>query len=218
LFFLRKFLQLFFQLLYHPFSWTYDWVAYIVSLGRWQSWVLSIQPEIHGPSVLELGHGPGHLLEALRARGLQAFGLDESWQMSQIAARRLLAHKFPPNLVNGYAQHLPFPSSHFSQVVATFPSEYILDPSTLESIFRVLVPGGEFIILPGAWITGHSLPDRLAAALFRVTGQAPAWDDSLLKPISKVGFQVAAEFRDLNSSKLVMIRAYKPDLNLNPQS
>jgi hypothetical protein len=37
----------------------------------------------------------------------------------------------------------------------------------------VLAPGGRFVLLPLAWITGGSPLERLAAWLFRITGQAP---------------------------------------------
>ena len=32
-------LRIFFHLLYHPFAWTYDFIAWAVSLGRWKDWV-----------------------------------------------------------------------------------------------------------------------------------------------------------------------------------
>lgn len=193
-------------------------MASIVSVGRWQQWVLTILPEIKGPRVLELGHGPGHLLVALALRGVRVIGLDESWQMSRQAARKLSSRNLQPALINGYAQYLPLPSASFHQVVATFPSEYIIHPLTLASIFRVLVPGGDLLIVPGAWITGHSLLDRLAAGLFRITGQAPQWSEAFIKPVYQAGFQVDTEIRDLNSSKLIIIRARKPDLNQNQPS
>ena len=62
--FLLFILRTFFKLLYHQFSWTYDWVASIVSLGEWQNWVSSVLPYIIGPNVLEIGFGPGHLQAA----------------------------------------------------------------------------------------------------------------------------------------------------------
>ena len=55
---LTRFLGFFFHLLYHPFAWAYDLIAWTVSLGRWKDWVESVVPFIKGMRVLELGHGP----------------------------------------------------------------------------------------------------------------------------------------------------------------
>jgi len=84
----------FFNLLYHPFAWTYDLVAAIVSLGRWQDWLMQAMPYLSG-RVLEIGFGPGHLQVALNEAGMQAFGLDESRQMGRQARRRLWQGEVP---------------------------------------------------------------------------------------------------------------------------
>ena len=115
---IRSLLGLFFRLFYHPFAWTYDLVAAVVSLGRWQGWVLRAQPYLSG-RVLEIGYGPGHLQVALDASGLEAFGLDESRQMSRQAGWRLRKKGYPPGLARGMAQHIPFPENTFESVAAT---------------------------------------------------------------------------------------------------
>lgn len=211
-----RFLRTFFRLLYNPFAWTYDFVAASVSLGMWKSWVLSTLPYIEGPRVLELGHGPGHLQLALHHRGLWAAGLDRSPQMGRIAIRRLRKAGYAAGLVNGYAQNLPFPSRAFSTVVATFPTEYIADPLTLAEIRRVLSPGGRLIILPVAWITGQAIPHRLAAWLFRFTGQAPGWDESFADPFRKAGFDVRVERIQKRSASLLLILAAPIEQQTSP--
>jgi ubiquinone/menaquinone biosynthesis C-methylase UbiE len=204
-------LRIFFRLLYHSFAWTYDFVAAVVSLGQWRSWVMSIVPYLTGPRVLELGHGPGHLQARLLADGRQVFGLDESRQMGWMARKRLLRRGFTPGLTRGHAQALPYPADTFQQVVATFPSEYISDPQTLLEIYRVLTPGGEAVVLLLAWITEKRWYGRLAAWLFRVTGQAPPkWDDRYLEPLHQMGFRGFAEKIQLSSSTLLVIHLKKP--------
>jgi ubiquinone/menaquinone biosynthesis C-methylase UbiE len=178
----------------------------------WKDWVLAALPYLNGKRVLELGHGPGHLQASLHQAGIFTVGLDESRQMSSLAYKRVKRTGRVPKLVNGYAQHLPFPDHSFHQVAATFPSEYIYHPDALHEIYRVLVPGGSLIVLPLAWITGMYLHERLAAWLFHFTGQAPVWDDRIIDPFLKAGFRVDVERQVLPSSVVLVIRAVKPHI------
>lgn len=207
-----------YYLLYHQFAWTYDFVAAVVSLGQWKEWVLASLPYVEGPSVLELGYGPGHLLVALGEKGYRVFGLDESRFMSRRAGRRLKKAGIPVQLSRGYAQNLPFASSTVQSVVSTFPAEYIFDPRTLEEIRRVLSPGGKFVLLPWAWITGHAVLERLAAGLARATGEAPgpagSIPDGLKKRFYEARFVVTWEIHQLRSSALLVIIATKPQSDL----
>jgi ubiquinone/menaquinone biosynthesis C-methylase UbiE len=187
---IARVMRVFFSLLYHTFAWTYDFVAACVSLGKWHEWVACILPEIEGPRVLEFGHGPGHLQAALAAKGIKHCGIDASPQMGMIASRRLRNIHGGLPIVRGYTQALPFPENTFDQIGSTFPSEYILDPRTIEEAFRVLVPGGKCIILPTAWITGNRWFEKAAAWLFKVTGQSQEWVSGYLKHFIQVGFEV----------------------------
>lgn len=172
--FLAPFLKIAFYLLYHELAWTYDYVARIVSLGNWNSWVLTVLPYITESPVLELGHGPGHLQKALGDIGGASYGLDASPYMSRIAHKRLHQSGINHRLILGRSEALPFANQTFPTVVATFPSEYILAPQTLNEVWRILTPGGQLLILPTAWITGKSWLERLAAWLFIITGQSSA--------------------------------------------
>lgn len=205
-----RFMRAFFYLLYQPLAWSYDLVASLVSWGRWQDWILSVLPYLKGPHVLEIGHGPGHLQLALQKRGVAALGLDASRQMGQQAQKRLHKNRFPASLARGYAQALPFQSGVADQIVATFPTEYIYAANTLAEIRRVLKPGGRLVVLPVAWITGKRLADRGTAALFRVTGQAPDWDEAWLEPFRKAGFQTRVEMLNQKSWSVAIILAEKP--------
>ena len=209
--FLQFILRPIFYLLYHQFAWTYDLVAAVISLGHWNEWVRSILPYVQGSRVLELGHGPGILQLALHEHGFQVFGLDESCQMSRQAARRLRKKGMDVNLSRGHAQSLPFTQSAFQCVAITFPSEYIFEPRTLTEIQRVLLPGGRLVILPIAWITGKRPLERLAAWLFRITGEAPGKPGELspeLKSLfARAGFEVRKETVRLKSSTLLFILA-----------
>lgn len=190
-------------------AWTYDLVAWVVSLGMWKDWVLSIAPEISGPRVLELGYGPGHLQINLLSKGVSTFGLDKSAQMVRKAKRRINSGGFGHRLVNGNSQQLPFPEHCFDQVAATFPTEYILQPDTLSEIYRVLTPEGKLMVVPVAWITGSKAIERAAAALFRVTGQAGEWDEKYLHPLNAAGFVVEVKRVELKSTTVLHLIAHK---------
>ncbi len=150
---LSRLLTVFFYHLYHTFARFYDLVASIVSLGHWKKWVTSAVPYLEGPRILELGFGPGHLQVALGKSGnLFVIGLDESRQMAEIAAKRLRQNKFsnPNRLIRGRAEYLPFLSSTFDTVVATFPTPYIIRTESIAQILRVLKPGGRLVVLLAA--------------------------------------------------------------------
>lgn len=202
-------LRTFFTLLYHQFAWAYDIVASIVSLGAWQKWVQSVLPFVDSPRTLEIGYGPGHLLVGLYQKGIHAFGLDESPQMELLAKRRVKRLGLHPNLIRGDAQTLPFANESIHQVVMTFPAEYILKSATFTEIHRVLIKGGVTLVLPLAWITGRKPWERAVAWLNHVTGEAPVWDDRVLDPLKKVGFDVSWEMINFSSSKIILIHLLK---------
>lgn len=190
-------------------AWTYDGVAAIVSVGRWKYWVLSVLPDIPGPRVLELGHGTGHLQLALAQNRIASSGIDLSRQMGRITQGRMSRLKYSSSLINGNVQNLPFANESFDQVVSTFPTPYIFQRQVLGEIHRVLIPAGVLIVLPGAWITGTSLLDRIAASAFRLLGQSPEWEDTSLEPFLEAGFVTSTERRRLESSELLVIKAIK---------
>lgn len=204
-----SFLRQFFKLLYHQFAWTYDAVAWLVSLGLWRKWVLAVLPYLNGPRLLEIGFGPGHLQAALHLAKITSIGLDESSQMGRITKQRITRLGFDPKLVRGDAKVLPFTERSFNQLVMTFPSEYILNPATLSEIHRVLVDDGMAVILPLAWVTGRKPWERVVAWFTHVTGESPEWHEQSLDFIKNAGFNVDWEIINLGSSKILVIRMVK---------
>jgi ubiquinone/menaquinone biosynthesis C-methylase UbiE len=203
---IQRFMRVFFDLLYHPFAFTYDLVAAVVSFGKWNDWVRSVIPFVSGTRILELGHGPGHLQLALTTRGVDSVGIDESAPMERIAKRRLGSSQ---KLARAVTQNIPFASETFDTVISTFPSEYIFDPQTLTEAHRVLRNGGRLIVLPVAFPTSGFLK-----WLYRVTGESPVALDEDLKerfkqPFTQAGFSVEIKTVELKSSALLIILADK---------
>ncbi|MDP1546152.1 MAG: methyltransferase domain-containing protein [Anaerolineales bacterium] len=203
---IQRFMRFFYSLLYHPFAFTYDLVAWVVSFGKWNDWVSSILPHLEGTRILELGHGPGHLQRLLLSRGLFVAAIDESKQMGWIAKRRIGTSA---KLARGLAQSLPYPGETFDSVVATFPSEYIFDPCTLSEVKRILRSSGRLIVLPAAFPS-----NKFLNWLYKVTGENPvnfdeAIKERLQKPFCNAGFKTEVEIVEVQSGMLVIINAKK---------
>ncbi|MBX3038391.1 MAG: class I SAM-dependent methyltransferase [Anaerolineales bacterium] len=203
---MRRFMRIFFYLLYHPFAFAYDFVASFVSFGQWKNWGRSILPFISGTHILELGHGPGHLQRFLLDFNLTLFGIDESSQMIRLAKKRIGKNQ---KLARGVAQHLPYVDESFSSIISTFPTEYIFDSETLSEIKRCLRSNGRLIVLPAAFPSNGFLK-----WLYKVTGESPeALDESIKskmkEPFAKAGFQTEVQILDVKSSRLLIVIANK---------
>ena len=211
---LRGLLRVAFSLLYNQLAWTYDLVSWTVSAGQWRNWQRSALPFLPGRPVLEVAHGTGNLLLDLVSLGLEPIGLDLSPAMSRIAGRklkrRLGSQTLPVPLVRGSAEALPFAGNSLSSVVSTFPTEFIVQSNVIAEFYRVLRPGGAFVCIPAAQITGPAVVDRWAAWLFRVTGQsALGWFAPLLDRLSSAGFRARLEQVRQPRSRVMVIVAEK---------
>ena len=212
---LHRIMRFFFYHFYHAFAWTYDFVAALVSVGRWNAWIRTVIPYIRGKNILEVGHGPGHLQELLIAEKRFTVGLDESRQMGRLAKQRLekAGHsKF--NLTRARAESLPFANDTFDTVLSTFPTEYIFEVQTLSAIHRVLHKNGRLIVLPSAWITGQKFLDKSAAWLFKITGQSPSFSYGIvseqIKPLlDQAGFKPEFQAKEVKSSTVLIVVAGK---------
>lgn len=182
-----------FHLLYNEMAWTYDFVAWSVSLGQWRNWqraalsYLNIQA---GERVLELAHGTGNLQLDLYAAGYQRVGLDLSPAMGRIAQRKLRRHHLEAPLVRGQAQHLPFANHTFDAIVSTFPTPFIIEPATLRETCRVLKPHKRLVIVPMGVLTGGGVMKNALETAYQITGQRGPWPADIAQRFSDAGFNV----------------------------
>jgi ubiquinone/menaquinone biosynthesis C-methylase UbiE len=111
---LRRCVLFAFRLLYYELAFTYDLVAWTVSVGQWRAWQRTALPLLRGQRVLEVGHGTGNLLLDL-AGGFRPVGLDLSPRMGAIARRKLRRARAGPGLrvalVRGASTPCPLPAA-----------------------------------------------------------------------------------------------------------
>jgi ubiquinone/menaquinone biosynthesis C-methylase UbiE len=209
---MRTLLRLAFRLLYYEMAWTYDWVSWFVSMGQWRAWQRAALPCLRGQKILEIAHGTGNTLLDLRALGFAPTGIDLSPAMGALARRKLRAHGLMDAipLARARVQALPFPAESFESLLATFPTEFIVDPAAIREFHRVLRSGGVLVVVPSAHITGLGLPDRFAEWLFRVTGQSLSdWYAPLLHRYGEAGFAARLESVTLPRSVVSVVVAEK---------
>ena len=138
--------------LFAPLGPTYDRYARLLSLGqdpRWRRFLVSRVPP--GAHVLDVATGTGAVALALRARGCDVVGVDQSPEMLGVARRRGL------EVVESRAEALPFADEAFEALTFTYLLRYVEDPlATLRELARVVRPGGtiaslEFAVPRGVW-------------------------------------------------------------------
>jgi ubiquinone/menaquinone biosynthesis C-methylase UbiE len=94
--------------------------------------------------LLEIGVGTGVVALGLRRRGHRAFGIDMSAGMLSQARRRL-----DGGLVRGDACRLPVRDGSVVGAVSVWMVQAVADPPTLfREVYRVLRPGGRFLVCP----------------------------------------------------------------------
>jgi ubiquinone/menaquinone biosynthesis C-methylase UbiE len=213
-------IRLAFRLLYNELAWTYDLVSSVVSLGQWRQWQLVGLASIRGRAVLEMAHGPGHMLLALTTRRYRAVGLDLSPQMGKMVRRRFQRRELPSIVVRARAQQAPFADESFDSILTTFPAEFIAERGTISELFRLLCPGGRLVVVPEARLTGRSPLARTVEALYRATGQrsgpganhrpGQVWQQVAAR-YAEEGFLLHSEVVALPRSTVTVVLADKPE-------
>ncbi len=130
----------------------YRFASTVPFAGQWRVWQRLVLSRLKGHDVLELGCGLGDLLADMLEAGYDCRAVEHSPAMVAAARNTLQRRNVGAGnrVLQGSAQHLPFPDASFDTVVSTFPSEYIYDPDTISEVERVLRPGGCLMVIEGA--------------------------------------------------------------------
>ena len=159
-----------FEALYGRGARWYDRFTEWLFLGEWERWqrlALSELPE--RGTIVELGAGTAVLACAGASPERRWIAIERSPTMLAQAVRRRRAAEPLLLLLRADARAVPLPDDCCDAVVATFPSAYLLAPETQAEIHRLVVPGGQLVVVlsgelrpatPGRWAR------RVALTLF----------------------------------------------------
>lgn len=157
----------------------YDRIARIYDVLEWpmergaRHWRRQLWSRVTGDRILELGIGTGKNMRWYPP-GTAITGLDLSPRMLERARRRARSSSIGIELVEADAQQLPFADASFDTVVATFLFCSVPDPVRgLEEARRVLVPGGQLLLLEHVLSRGPALRwlmQRLDPLAVRLSG------------------------------------------------
>jgi ubiquinone/menaquinone biosynthesis C-methylase UbiE len=148
------------------------------SFGIRKQRVLELLEGVHG-SVLDIGCGPGVLVQELLDRRFDYFGMDISPKMIEVCRTRF-PDVDPQRFSVGRIQRLEFRDAAFDAVLCIGVVEYLADDAeAIREIGRVLKPGGMAIIsMPNRrspFVRWHGgVYKRVVAAINRLRGRRPA--------------------------------------------
>jgi len=118
---------------------------------RWREFLVSRMALLPGNLVLDVCTGTaGVAMEIADHHDSRIVGLDVSHLMLEAGVRAVEKKNLDGRvqLIQGRAEHLPFPDETFDLVVFTYLLRYVQDPdATIRELSRVLKPGGELLSL-----------------------------------------------------------------------
>ena len=116
----------------------YDLINTVLTLGFDKSWREKAVDNLIGTSVLDLGSGTGAAFDQLL--NYETTALDPDKKMLELNTFE--------NKVLGSAENLPFEDNSFDNVFCCFVWRNVSDTNkALQEVYRVLRPGGKFILL-----------------------------------------------------------------------
>ena len=188
----------------------YNTIAPVYAQGQallpvWRRYTEAVLPWVMLNSViLEIGPGPGVLLEQLALRGEAAIGLDLSLRMLAQSQARLRAKGMPVNLINGDATRIPLADGCIDVIVTTFAFSAIPDGvAAMREMVRVLRPGG-ILALVDAGVPSSGNPVGVALARLWEIFDDHMRDEAALMRQAGLALVARREFGAFDSIRLVV--------------
>ncbi len=156
--------------------------------------------------VLEVGPGPGLLLEELAGRHQLVAGVDLALGMVRQAQRRLRRAGLLVCLVQGDATHLPYAAGSFDGVLGTFAFGAIPDGlAAMREMARVLRPGGVLALVEACVPSDGNPIGKALARLWTLFGDIMRDEAAIMQ---QAGLEVveSREFGVFNSIRLIVGR------------
>lgn len=197
-----------------PFNYRhfYDLTAPIYAAGQrllpmWRRYTEEVLPWLSPTgSVVEIGPGPGLLLEKMAGRHPLAVGFDLSPAMLREAQRRLRRAHRRTRLVEGDAVHLPFASESLDNIATTFTFSAIPDGlAAMREMTRVLRPDGVLALVDAGYPSDGNRVATTLARLWELGGDFMR-DEAALMRQAGLELVLRREFGAFNHIRLVVGR------------
>jgi ubiquinone/menaquinone biosynthesis C-methylase UbiE len=190
----------------------YDLLAPIYATGQrllpmWRDYTEQVLPWLPPTgAVLEIGPGPGLLLEKMAGRHPLAVGFDLSPAMLREAKRRLQSAHRRTRLARGNAIYLPFASASFDGIATTFAFSAIPSgPDAMSEMVRVLRPDGVLALVDAGYPSDGNRTGAALAWMWEKGGDFMR-DEAALMAKAGLSIVLRREFGAFNHIRLVVGR------------
>ena len=203
-----------------PFNYRrfYDALAPMYATGQrllpmWRRYTEEVLPWLPPVGkILEIGPGPGVLLEKMAGRHPLAVGIDLSPAMLREAQRRLRRAHRRTCLVEGNAIHLPFASASLDGIATTFAVSAIPDGlGAVREMARVLRPDGILALVDAGYPPDGNPYGSTLARLWELGGDFMRDEAALMR---QAGLEIVVQ-REIGAFDHVrLVVGHKPSSQL----
>ena len=140
--------------MFDTISGNYDGLNRVISFGidvKWRNKVVAIVTDKKPNTVLDVATGTGDLaINLVKSGASEIIGLDISEGMLEVGKNKIKVKKLDHiiSMVKGDGENLPYQEGYFDAITVAFGARNFEDlEQGLSEIYRVLKPGGIFVVL-----------------------------------------------------------------------